>query len=550
MNKLYKVIQLIAIALISFSSVCHAQKESEDKNFRVTKALNTQISLLREINRLYVDTINPEALVKTGIDAMLASLDPYTVFYPETNFDEIKLMTTGEYGGIGAVIGMNKDKEIIIREPYRGTPSYKSKLLPGDVLLEINGTDMKSKSTLDATNILRGPAGEELKIKIKRGDEKPFEVKMKREKIQLPNIPYYGIIRDSIGYIYLSSFTETSAKDVRNALLDIKNKGAKAIILDLRNNGGGLMDQAVEIVSMFVPKGSPVVSVKGRIPQINKEMKTTQNPILPDMPLAILINSGTASASEIVSGALQDMDRAVLIGRRSLGKGLVQNIRALPYNTQLKVTTAKYYIPSGRCVQAIDYSHKDQNGNAQPLPDSLRKEFKTAGGRSVFDGAGIEPDITMPDSMYQLLTQELVLNDYIFDFVNKYANSHQAPNNVNDYVIPEGIYDEFTQYVLQQEFKYITRGSSVVESLAKSLDGEEYSEQVKQLVSALKEAVKPNLEEDMKRYKSEIMEALVDQLITRYYDNEGYIEYTVKNRDEYIDKAIENINGDILKKRD
>ena len=550
MNKLYKVIQLIAIALIPFSSVCHAQKESEDKNFRVTKALNTQISLLREINRLYVDTINPEALVKTGIDAMLASLDPYTVFYPETNFDEIKLMTTGEYGGIGAVIGMNKDKEIIIREPYRGTPSYKSKLLPGDVLLEINGTDMKGKSTLDATNILRGPAGEELKIKIKRGDEKPFEVKMKREKIQLPNIPYYGIIRDSIGYIYLSSFTETSAKDVRNALLDIKNKGAKAIILDLRNNGGGLMDQAVEIVSMFVPKGSPVVSVKGRIPQINKEMKTTQNPILPDMPLAILINSGTASASEIVSGALQDMDRAVLIGRRSLGKGLVQNVRALPYNTQLKVTTAKYYIPSGRCVQAIDYSHKDQNGNAQPLPDSLRKEFKTAGGRSVFDGAGIEPDITMPDSMYQLLTQELVLNDYIFDFVNKYANSHQAPNNVNDYVIPEGIYDEFTQYVLQQEFKYITRGSSMVESLAKSLDGEEYSEQVKQLVSALKEAVKPNLEEDMKRYKSEIMEALVDQLITRYYDNEGYIEYTVKNRDEYIDKAIENINGDILKKRD
>lgn len=550
MNKLYKVIQLIAITLIPFSSVCNAQKESEDRNFRVTKALNTQISLLREINRLYVDTINPEALVKTGIDAMLASLDPYTVFYPETNFDEIKLMTTGEYGGIGAVIGMNKDKQIIIREPYRGTPSYKAKLLPGDILLEINGADMKGKSTLDATNILRGPAGEELSIKIKRGEEKPFEVKMKREKIQLPNIPYYGIIRDTIGYIYLSSFTETSAKDVRNALLDIKNKGAKAIILDLRNNGGGLMDQAVEIVGMFVPKGSPVVSVKGRIPQINKEMKTTQNPILPDMPLAILINSGTASASEIVSGALQDMDRAVLIGRRSLGKGLVQNVRSLPYNTQLKVTTAKYYIPSGRCVQAIDYSHKDQNGNPQPLPDSLRKEFKTVGGRSVFDGAGIEPDITMPDSMYQLLTQELVINDYIFDFVNQYANTHQAPNNVNDFIIPQGIYDEFTDYVLKQDFNYITRGSSVVESLAKSLDGEDYSGQVKELIAQLKEAVKPNLVEDMQKYKSEIMEALVDQLITRYYDNEGYIEYTVKNRDEYIDKAIENINGAILKKKD
>ncbi|MBP3420550.1 MAG: S41 family peptidase [Marinifilaceae bacterium] len=547
MIKFARFILLSVIAVFGATSISYAQQTDEQRHFKVTKALNTHNMLLREVNRLYVDTVDVEKMVEAGINAMLATLDPYTVFYPETNIDEVKLMTKGEYGGIGAVIGMNKDKEIIIREPYRGTPSYKAKLLPGDVMMSINGIDMAGKATIDATNILRGPAGEELEIKIKRGDEKPFIVKLVREKIQLPNIPYYGIIRDTIGYIYLSSFTETAAKDVRNALLDLKSQGAKAIVLDLRNNGGGLMDQAIEIVSMFVPKGSPVVSVKGRIPQINKEMKTTQNPIMPDMPLAILINSGTASASEIVSGALQDMDRAVLIGTRSLGKGLVQNVRPLPYNTQLKVTTAKYYIPSGRCVQAIDYSHKDENGNATALPDSLRKEFRTNGGRIVYDGAGIDPDIVIKDSAFQLLTQELVLNDYIFDFVNEYANNNTAPEDVNEYVIPTSIYDEFTKYVLKQDFDYITRGSNLIDGVSKAFENENYPEEVTNLIQKLKEAVKPNLEGDMAKYKDEIMEALIGQLITRYYDNEGYIEFTVKNQDKYIDKAIEGLNSDILK---
>ena len=547
MIKFARFILLSVIAVFGATSISYAQQTDEQRHFKVTKALNTHNMLLREVNRLYVDTVDVEKMVEAGINAMLATLDPYTVFYPETNIDEVKLMTKGEYGGIGAVIGMNKDKEIIIREPYRGTPSYKAKLLPGDVMMSINGIDMAGKATIDATNILRGPAGEELEIKIKRGDEKPFIVKLVREKIQLPNIPYYGIIRDTIGYIYLSSFTETAAKDVRNALLDLKSQGAKAIVLDLRNNGGGLMDQAIEIVSMFVPKGSPVVSVKGRIPQINKEMKTTQNPIMPDMPLAILINSGTASASEIVSGALQDMDRAVLIGTRSLGKGLVQNVRPLPYNTQLKVTTAKYYIPSGRCVHAIDYSHKDENGNATALPDSLRKEFRTNGGRIVYDGAGIDPDIVIKDSAFQLLTQELVLNDYIFDFVNEYANNNTAPEDVNEYVIPTSIYDEFTKYVLKQDFDYITRGSNLIDGVSKAFENENYPEEVTNLIQKLKEAVKPNLEGDMAKYKDEIMEALIGQLITRYYDNEGYIEFTVKNQDKYIDKAIEGLNSDILK---
>lgn len=548
MKTMKQLTRLILLLVICAPITATAQKSQEDKNFEITKALNTHISLLREVNRLYVDTVNPEELVKVGIDAMLSSLDPYTVFYPETNLDEIKLMTTGEYGGIGAVIGMNKEKQVIIREPYRGTPSHKAKLLPGDVILSINGTDMEGKTSADATNILRGPAGDELTLKIKRGDEKPFNVKFKREKIHLPNIPYYGIIRDTVGYLYLSSFTETSAKDVRNALLKLKSEGAKCIVFDLRGNGGGLMDQAVEIVSMFVPKGSPVVSVKGRIPNINKEMKTQNNPILPDIPLAILINSGTASASEIVSGALQDMDRALLVGTRSLGKGLVQNVRQLPYNTQLKITTAKYYIPSGRCVQAIDYSHKDANGKPVRLPDSLRKEFKTAGGRSVYDGAGIEPDIIIPDTTYQLLTQELVIGDYIFNFVNQYALKNSAPANVNDYVIPQGIYEQFTDYVLEnQDFKHTTGISNIVGELSNTLKKFEYSEEIIKLAEQLKDALKPDLKQDMIRYRKEIEEALIDQLITRYYDNEGYIEYTVKNRDIYIDKALENINNNLLK---
>ena len=375
MRKNTRVIIFISgVLLLAFGML--GLKE-DDKRFQISKGLDIFATLFRDVNLFYVDDVQPEKMVQDGIDAMLKKLDPYTVYYPETKLDEFKMMTTGEYAGIGSVIGM-KDDYVVIREPYKGSPSYKAGLLPGDLILAVDGENMKGKNVEYVSSRLKGQPGKEVVLKLQRvGEEKPLEKRVLREVVQVPSVPYYGMLNNEIGYIYFTGFTDKAADDVRSAIMDLKNRGAQSLVLDLRGNGGGLLDQAVEIANFFLPKGSLIVSTKGKMKQWDKEYRTTRNPLLPDMKLAVLIDRASASASEILSGSLQDYDRAVVIGERSFGKGLVQTTRDLVYNTKLKVTTAKYYIPSGRCIQAVDYSHRNPDGSVGTIPDSLMKPFKT-----------------------------------------------------------------------------------------------------------------------------------------------------------------------------
>lgn len=512
--------------------------KNDDKSFEISKHLNIYATLFRDVNMFYVDEVNPGDMVTTSIKAMLKSLDPYTVYYPESEMEDVKLMTTGEYAGIGSVISKKGDK-VIIREPYKNSPAAKAGLLPGDVILSIDGNSTKGKDTEDVSTMLKGQPGKEITIKIQREFEaKPLEKKAIREKIQIPSVPYYGLANDSTGYIYLTSFTDKSATDVRTAIIELKNKGAKSLILDLRGNSGGLLDQAVDIVNYFVPKNSKVVNTKGKVKQWDKEYTADKNPIAPDMPLAVLIDRGSASASEIVSGALQDLDRAVLIGERSFGKGLVQTVRDLAYNTKLKVTTAKYYIPSGRCIQALDYSHRNPDGSVGKVPDSLITEYSTQNGRKVYDGGGITPDIKIEPEDFARITQELVLQDITFDFVNNYALRNPQISNIKDFKLSDEIYNEFKTYLKNKNFSYETESQQMLEKLIQTAKTEKYYDGSKEEIEKLKKDFTHSVDRDMNLFKDEIISFLTEQFVQRYYYLEGVIEYKMKH-DKEIDKAVE-----------
>jgi len=528
---------LIGIAFLSITFGLTALK-NDDKSFEISKHLNIHASLFRDINLFYVDEINPGDLITTGIKAMLKSLDPYTVYYPESEMEDVKLMTTGEYAGIGSVIG-KKGENIIIREPYKNSPAAKAGLLPGDIILTIDGHSVKDKNIEDVSAMLKGQPGKEITIKVSREyEDKPLEKKAIREKIQLPSVPYYGMVNDSTGYIFLTSFTDKSAADVRSALIELKNRGAAALILDLRGNSGGLLDQAVDIVNYFVPKNSKVVNTQGKVKQWDKEYKATKNPIAPDMPLAVLIDRGSASASEIVSGALQDLDRAVLIGERSFGKGLVQTVRDLAYNTKLKVTTAKYYIPSGRCIQALDYSHRNPDGSVGKVPDSLITEYTTQAGRKVYDGGGIQPDINVEAEEYARITQELVLKDLTFDFVNNYALKNPQIAAIQDFKITDEMYNDFKDYLKKKNFSYETESQQILEKLIETAKTEKYYEGTKEKFDELQKDFNHSIDRDMDLFKEEITAFLTEQFIQRYYFSEGVIEYKVQH-DPEIAKATE-----------
>ncbi len=529
---------LLTVAGILLLAVGITSLKSDDRNFEISKQLNIYATLFREINMFYVDETDPSKLVTESINAMLKTLDPYTVYYPESEMEDIKLMTTGEYAGIGSVISKKGD-EVIIREPYKNFPADKAGLLPGDVLLSIDGTSVKGKSTEEVSEILKGQPGKEITIKVRReGHKKPIEAKAIREKIQLPSVPYYGMLENHTGYIYLNSFTDKAAADVRKAIIELKNQGAQSLILDLRANSGGLLDQAVEICNFFLPKDSKIVSTKGKVKQWDKEYVTLRNPIAPDLPLAVLIDRGTASAAEIVSGALQDYDRAVLIGERSFGKGLVQTVRDLAYNTKVKVTTAKYYIPSGRCIQALDYSHRNPDGSVGKVPDSLITEYSTRAGRKVYDGGGITPDIKIDAPNFARITQELVLQDLCFDFVNSYALQHPEIGTIKDFVITEEIYNAFKNYLKEKKFSYETDSQLILEKLIKAAKSEKYYETVQPQIEQLQKELTHSLNRDMEVYKDEITNFLAEQFMQRYYYLEGAIEYKV-NHDEEVRKALD-----------
>lgn len=535
MKKRNLLLAIVTIVTITFSVTA---LKSDDKSFEISKQLNIFATLFRDVNMFYVDETNPGDLISSGVKAMLRSLDPYTVYYPESEIEDVKLMTTGEYAGIGSGI-MKKGDYVVIREPFKNSPATKAGLFSGDLILSIDGNSIKNKTTEDVSAILKGQPGKEVTLKIQREFEaKPIEKKIIREKIQTPSVPYYGMVNDTTGYIYLSGFTDKAGSDVREALITLKNKGAKAMVLDLRGNSGGLLDQAVEIVNFFVPKGSKVVSVKGKTKQSEREYNADKNPVLPDMPLAVLIDRGSASAAEIVSGALQDLDRAILIGERSFGKGLVQSVRDLAYNTKLKITTGKYYIPSGRCIQALDYSHRNPDGSVGKVPDSLITEYATKAGRKVYDGGGITPDIKIESEEFARITEELVLKDLTFDFINSYALQNPQILPIREFAITDDIYNQFKQYLKNKKFSYETDSQQLLEKLVKVAKSEKFYDSAEPQIKQLQESFAHSIDRDMDAFRPEIVSFLTEQFIQRYYFMEGVVEYKASHDKEVL-KAVE-----------
>ena len=536
-----KHIRILILALLLPIGLFAQEKQN---NFEIAKSLDIYNSLLRELNLNYVDEINPGELNETAIKAMLDGLDPYTVFIPESDIENAKFMTTGEYGGIGAII--QYDGEFTrISDPYYGWPAQKAGIIAGDVILEVNDVDCKKKNTQEVSNLLKGQPGTEVTLKLKRyGQEKPIEKTLKREKVKIDNIPYYKLFDNGIAYLQLSGFTRDAAKEVKEKFAEMRKKGQlKGFVLDLRGNGGGLMNEAVDIVNMFIPKGKPVVSMKGKAATANSLHPTTNDPVDLDIPLAILVDGNSASASEIVAGAIQDYDRGVIIGERTFGKGLVQNILPLSYNTQMKVTVAHYYIPSGRCIQEIDYSHKKDT--TQTKNDSLGKAFKTIHGRTVYEGHGIMPDVKVKRDPYAIVTAYLYGKNYIFDYANKYYSEHKSIDSADRFQIDEATYQDFMKFVKDKKFSYTTESEKAIEKLKKTAKDEGYLDKIKPQIELLEKNLAAEKANDLISNRKDIEELLRSEIVGRYYYQKGRIVASL-NDDPDLKRAFEillNTNG-------
>ena len=531
------VIFFSLIILAGFSTGFLVTQETRD--FRVSKNLDIFYSMFRELNTFYVDDIDPDKIIRTGIDNMLKTLDPYTVYYPESEADEFAILTTGKYGGIGSLV-RSGGEYVVISEVYKGFPADKAGIEAGDLITKVDGVPLKGVPSDKVSDKLKGNPGTDITVTLLRnGTERDF--KMKREKISIPPVPFYGMVDSKTGYIRFSSFTQDCYQDVRNALLDLKNKNPQQIILDLRGNPGGMLTEAVEIVNLFVGPGNLVVSTNGKVKQFDEDFKTTKAAVDEKIPLAVLINRGSASASEIVAGAIQDLDRGVIVGQRSYGKGLVQVSRQLSYNTQLKVTTAKYYIPSGRCIQALDFSHPNEDGSVGYIPDSLITEFKTRNGRTVKDGGGINPDITsLPEPLSQI-TAELYLRYFIFDYATQYFWAHPDLKSPSDFIFTDKDYAEFRNMLLTRNFSYKTVTETSLNALIENAKKEKYYDIHKDLFTQLEKDVTHNLDHDLTLFRPEISELIEEEIISRYFYEEGAIEWGLK-KDDQISKAIEILN--------
>lgn len=532
------------IVIVLVLSLGFVSANNEERNFSIVKNLDIFYSLFRELNTYYVDKTDPGKLIETAINAMLESLDPYTTFIPEKEMEDFNFMTTGEYAGIGALI-TRVDDYVYISEPYKGFPADKAGLKAGDKIIAIDGVEMKGKSTEDVSNKLKGPANTEVKVTIERyGSEKPIEITIVRKNIQINPVPYYGLVEDNTGLIILNNFTHNCSEVVEQALEDLKKQGAEKIILDLRGNPGGLLDEAVKVVNLFVPRGSEVVSTKGKIKQWDKVYRATKAPVDTVIPLAIMINRGSASASEIVAGAIQDLDRGVIVGSRSFGKGLVQTTRNLPYNTKLKVTTAKYYIPSGRCIQALDYSHRNEDGSVGYVPDSLVSEFQTLNGRTVYDGGGISPDIVVPRDTFSNIAYALVAQQIIFKYANVFCAEHKSIPEPEEFAVSDEMYNHFTGFVLSlDDFKYTSASRERFKKLVEAAKSEGYYDLNKEEFEALEEKLNVDVSFDLKNFRDEVEDLLANELLKRFYYQEGAIKYALKD-DKVLKKTIEVINDE------
>jgi carboxyl-terminal processing protease len=528
----------IAIILtVGLSGTISSQKTT--KTFHISKSLSIFNSVLREVDMYYADTLNHEKIVKSAVDQMLRNLDPYTVYIPESESDDISFMTTGEYGGIGALITKTNDG-ICISEPYEGMPAQKHGLKAGDILLEIDGEKTTNFSVSEASSKLKGTPNTEIRLKIRRyGEKKIIEKKFLREKIQVPPISYSNIAAPGTGYILLNDFTEQAALDVKSTIQEmIQQHGIGSLIIDLRNNGGGLIDEAVKIMGFFVPKGTEIVSTKGKSPQASYTYRTTLEPIFPDMKIIVLVNSASASASEILAGAVQDLDRGIVIGERTFGKGLVQNIRPVSYGGHVKITTAKYYIPSGRCIQAIDYAQRNEDGSLKRVPDSLTTEFRTSNGRIVRDGGGIIPDTITQDDRKINIAYYIYAQNLYFEYANRYVSAHETIAKPAEFKLTDADFDSFITFIKDKGFTYTPQTKKYFDDLYEFAKLEGLDLEAKSEFEALRSKLMPDLDIKLNENKAEILDILSAEIIKRYYYQKGVIEYSLVN-DVDLKTAIE-----------
>ena len=515
-----------------------------DKYFELSKNLDIFSSLVKELNTYYVDETEPGELMKTAIDGMLQSLDPYTNYIPESKIEDYRFMTTGQYGGIGALIHKDSNN-ILISEPYEGFPAHKAGLKAGDVILRVDGKNIEGKSTSEISDFLKGQPGTELTVTIKRpGTEKELEKKVVREKIKIDDVPYFGMLNDEVGYIKLISFTQTASSEFTAAFNELKEtQGMKQLIVDLRGNGGGLLMEAVNIVNTVIPKGKKVVENRGKLKEWDATYLTRNEPLDTELPVVILVDGGSASASEIVAGTLQDYDRAVIVGSQTFGKGLVQQTRPLSYNAQLKVTVAKYYIPSGRCIQKLDYSNKNNIGVAQQVPDSLIHSFKTLiNKRSVLDGKGIKPDIKKEEDQLSPVAVALLRNHHIFDFATNYTLTHDKIAEPEEFKLNDSEFASFKSFLVGKKYNYSTESEKMLEKLKKTASTEKYFKGAEEEYLALKTKISPDKKGDLDKFKDEIKLLLENEIVSRYYFQDGRIVQSL-TADLEVQTALELIQN-------
>ena len=530
---------LVGLLLITGSFGMVAYNSERDNYFEISKNLDIFVNLYKQLNIYYVDETNPGELMKTGIDAMLESLDPYTVYIPESDIEDYRFMTTGQYGGIGSLI-RRKGDYVVVAEPYEGFPAFNAGLLAGDLILSIDGHDVKGKNTGEISKLLKGQAKTDVNLVIDRYGEK-MEKTLTRENIKIKDVPYYGELEKGVGYIKLTSFTETASKEVIKAFKELKEKNEiTSLVFDLRGNGGGLLNEAVNIVNIFIPRGTEVVYTKGKMKEWQQSYKALNAPIDTKIPLVVLVDEGSASASEIVSGALQDLDRAVVIGERTFGKGLVQQVKPLTYNSQFKVTVAKYYIPSGRCIQKLDYSNKT-DGKATAVADSLRKQFFTTAGRPVKDGKGVLPDVAVELPQAADLTASLLSKNHIFDYASDFKRNNETIDSAKEFVMDENQYNDFIAFLEGKDFDYTTRTEQALERLKKASEGDKYYDRISEEYEKLVEKIKSNKDKDLLLHKKEIAQILENEIISRYFYQTGRIEHSLKN-DPRVKESISVLN--------
>lgn len=530
------------LSLLLFIGLAFGATAQNDKGFEISKNLEIFANVYKNLHTNYVDDVDPGKTMKVAIDAMLASMDPYTNYYAESDMEDVKMQVLGQYGGIGSLIHQ-EGTNIYVAEPYEGLPADKAGLKIGDRILAVNGESTEGKNNAEVSSAMRGQAGTKVVLRLER-EGKTFDVTITRAEIRLPNVSYSGVVNGNIGYIRLDEFTQNAAKNVREAFKRLKrdNPGLKGVILDLRGNGGGLMGEAVDIVNIWVPQNELVVETKGKVAAKNIKSRTRMPAEDVDIPVAVLINGQSASASEIVSGSLQDLDRAVVIGERSYGKGLVQNILPMPYNSQMKVTVSKYFIPSGRCIQAIDYKHRDENGRAIKVPDSLKTAFSTRHGRTVYDGFGIEPDIEVEHPVSSLLSVALYNRFHFFNYALKFHREHDTIPSPKDFVITEEIYQDFVNYLSDKTYDYTTYTENIISDLRKVAEEEDYMDNLKQQIEQLEKTYKEAKKDDLMRHRDEISQLLKDAILVHYYYRKGCIEGALSD-DPDVKKAVEILSS-------